>query len=301
MDLSHARAALTERLAREPILQPLVAAEVEPFGLFELADAIAVRCAASLDPDALRDEALRAHWLKRALDGEALSEPFVSGRVPYWIVSRGERIGTIAFVVLQASVPTIEISSVFVRPSFRRQGWASRVLTLLKDAAFEVGLRRVSLQVEWNNQDALQFYCAQGMWVASWKNTIELYFARDQPRWQLELVADEARFKVRGRVAAVAHNKGSYLEWSMKKTADKQLKWPLEQTAAVQLALLHWPIIRSDKLWQEQLHKGWSESGPFEGFALRILQLEREIDAKGWNLPARNPSLATWVHNLSDS
>ena len=283
---------LTELLAREPCLQPLAAADVDDYGLFELADAVAVRCAASIDPDELRDEDVRAHWTVRALQGETLSEPFIAGRAPYWIVDHDERIGTIAYAEIAATVPTIEISSVYVRPRYRRNGWASRILRTLKDAAFEVGFRRAALQVEWNNQDALRFYCAQGMWVAGWKNAIELYFAKDQARWQIEVAGDEARFKVRGRVAAVARNLDQQLEWSLRKTADKQLKQPLEQTAAVQLALLRWPIIRSDKLWQEQAHKGWSDGGSFEGFALRLRQLERHIRRRGWNLPERNPSLA---------
>jgi GNAT superfamily N-acetyltransferase len=286
-------AALVQRLGATASLQPLVAADVEAYGLFELADAVAVRCAASVDPEALRDSELRAQWTKRALEGETMSEPFVGGRSPYWIVADGERIGTIAFAALPAATPTLEISSVYVRPHMRRRGWASRVLQTIQEAAFEVGFKRTSLQVEWNNQDALHFYCAQGMWVAGWKNAIELYFAKDQPRWQLEASAGEARFKVRGRVVAVAHNQGSYLDWSFKKTADKALKQPLEQTAALQLALLQWPIIRSEKLWREQLHKGWSDGGTFEGFALRLRQLERHIRRKRWNLPSeRNPSFA---------
>jgi hypothetical protein len=131
------------------------------------------------------------------------------------------------------------------------------------------------------------------MWVAGWKSNIELYFAKDESRWHVEVHGSEARFKVKGRVAALAHNHGHRLDWVAKKTADKQLKWPLEQTAALQLALMRWPIIRSDKLWQEQVHKGWSDSGPFEGFALRLRQLERHIRRKGWNLPSeRNPSFA---------
>ena len=251
-------AALADRLTQEHELQPLAACDVEEYGLFELADAVAVRCAASVDPDALRAPEMRAQWMKRALEGEALSEPFIGGRLPYWIVDGAERIGTIAFAALPGAIPSLEISSVFVRPRFRRRGWASRILQTLRDAAFEVGFRRATLQVEWNNQDALQFYCAQGMWVAGWKNAIELYFAKDQPGWQVEVDdhANEARFRVRGRVAAVARRHGSAIDWSVKQTADKRM---LEQTAALQLALLRWPIIRSEKLWQEQLHKGWSD------------------------------------------
>jgi ribosomal protein S18 acetylase RimI-like enzyme len=282
--------ALADRLLHVPILQPLAAGDVEQYGLYELADAVAVRCAASVDPDELTDTEARAQWTKRALEGEAMSEPFVAGRLPYWIVDNGERIGTIAFAALPSHVPSLEISSVYVRPKFRRRGWASRILQTLRDAAFDVGFRRALLQVEWNNQDALQFYCTQGMWVAGWKSAIELYFAKDQPAWQIEVDENEARFKVRGRVAAVAHKQGARLDWSVKKSADKRV---LEQTAAVQLALLRWPIIRGEKLWQEQVYKGWSDDGPFEGFALRLRQMERHIRRKHWNLPPeRNPSFA---------
>jgi ribosomal protein S18 acetylase RimI-like enzyme len=288
-------AALSDRLTRELFLVPLASADVDQYGLFELADAISVRCAAHIEPDALQDPQLRERWLQRALQGEALSEPFTANRHPYWIVDDGERIGTIAFAAAPAaSAPTIEISSVYVLPKHRRKGWGSRALQTLRDAAFDCGFRRATLQVEWNNQDALRFYCAQGMWVAGWKNAIELYFSKDQPRWHVELQANEALFKVKGRVAGVALNQGHYLDWSAKKTSENPLKRPLEQTAAVQLALLPWPIIRSDKLWQEQLHKGWSDNGPFEGFALRLRQFERHIRNKTWNLPAeRNPSFAT--------
>lgn len=296
LDCEARAAALSARLEQHAFLQPLErsAKAVAQYGLFELADAVFVRCATDVDPEALQDPELHAAWTQRVLDGEILHEPFAHGRRPYWVVHEGRRIGTIAFAVEEnATARSIEISSVYVRPSHRRQGWGARILQAVKEAAFEAGFERAALHVEWNNQAALRFYCAQGMWVAHWTQAIELYFAKAEPPWQAEVKDDHARFKVKGRIVAVAHHQGATLGWNVIKTVNKQLKASLERTAALQLAVMGWPIIRSGRLWQEQVRMGFSDTGSFEGFAWRVRQLENQLRCKGWNLPAaRNPSFA---------
>jgi RimJ/RimL family protein N-acetyltransferase len=177
---------LTEQLSRETSVEPLTRdpADVESFIRVEYASWVSIRCAQHLDPDELRDPKLLEHWKTRAVDqGEHPDRLFEFGRRPYWVVNSGERVGTIGFAVKPGTMlPTIEVSSVFVRPKYRRQGWATRILRLLRDSAFEVGIKRVELGAAWGNQTALRCYLQQGMWVRSWKHSLKLYFASDKAR-----------------------------------------------------------------------------------------------------------------------
>lgn len=197
--------------------------------------------------------------------------------------------------------PTIEVSSLFVRPHFRRQGWAIRALEFLRDAAHEGGFRRVTLGTEWTNQRAVAFYLARGMYCRSWKHHIGMFFDRELPKWRVQVDGSLARFIVGDQVVGVAENRGDRLDWKLGDKVDKDFAWELEATASLQLAVMGWPIIRSDEAWQEQIEFGIAECGSFENLAFRIRQFERYHASQGWFVPRPNPSFATLVRLKSVS
>jgi RimJ/RimL family protein N-acetyltransferase len=159
-------AAVAARLASEPNLVPLSREpqDIARFADFELSNYLSGRLDEQVDPDAL-DATVRQDWIARALkddEGEALylNRPFAIARRPYWIVNGDERVivGTIAFRGAHGKRwPTLVISSVFIRPRYRRQGWMTRILDLIKNAAFPAGVERVSLDTEWSNRTGLHF------------------------------------------------------------------------------------------------------------------------------------------------
>lgn len=288
--------AIAARLTSEPYLEPLArdAESEQRFSCFDLASWIDSRLGQSVDPDALSDPAALAHWSSRALaPGESLGRHFGFGRRPYWIVHDGRCIGTIAFSLRSnGAFHEVEISSLYVRSSQRRRGWASRALLGVRDAAFELENARVQLSCDWLNQSALRFYSAQGMWVQSWKRALRLYFAPNEPRWHMQRSAARVGFVIGERVLGTAEPHGRRLAWQLAEGVERNQRWSLEATAALQLALLGWPLIRSDAQWQAQIACGFSDCGDFEGLAFQIRQFERAARRRGWIVPPPNPSFA---------
>jgi GNAT superfamily N-acetyltransferase len=292
-------AALAERLASETSLVPLTREpqDVSEFARWDLASWVAIRCGTSLEPTELEDPVVRQHWLERAIEhGEAeyLPRPFLLSRHPFWVVHEGQKIGTVGFRNLHGHQwPSIEVSSMFVHPRFRRKGWATRMLGTMRDVAFEMGFQRVQLGAQWGNTGALRFYLEQGMWVQSWKNYLKLFFAKDQPSWHVDVQGETATFKLDTRTIGVAENRGPLLSWKLGDEVNRNLQWDLEATAALQLALMGWPLIRSQKRWKRQVNQGFSDCGDFEGLAHRIRDFDRYSRENGWVVGPANPSFAT--------
>ncbi len=286
------------QLSREPWFLPLAndKDDLQRMADYDLSSLVSYRYGLDIEPDAFRaDPKLRKHWLDAALDeGEYFGHYFGFGKRPYWIVHEGERIGTTGYLVRANSCETtLEFSSVYVRPGYRRQGWASRTLRHIKNVAFEAGVDRVYLHCDWGDQSALRFYLQRGFWVQSWKRDVRLYISKGKPRLRVVAEGRQATFFVEDRVVAVADNRGHRLGWQLAETVDDELRWDVEATAAVYLALIGWPIIRSDQEWQSQIRNGITDCGDFENLAQRIRRFERHLRSQDWKAPAPNPSFAT--------
>jgi len=291
-------AKIAERLKTlGPHLVPLTkdAADLARMIDWDLSSCVTYRFGLDIDPDEMQDPEVRDHWMGCALDdGEYFGNYFDLGRRPYWIIADGERIGTTGYWVREnGHDTTLELLSVYIRPRHRRQGWASRILRRITDVAFEVGVGRVLVSCDWGNQAALRFYLAQGMWVQSWKRDIRFVIDRSAASLRLQVEGTRATFLVGDRIVGIADNRGDRLGWQLGDGIDKDLKWLLEATASVYLALMIWPIVRDDEAWQRQLHWGITDCGDFENLALRIRRFERHLRHRGWKTPLRNPSFAT--------
>lgn len=272
--------------------------DIERYACWDLATIVSSRCGVHLVPEELEDSQLFTKWAKEATEPEDrpyLRRPFALNRRPFWLMLESERIGITGFAVQPTSLRRpVEISLLYLRPQSRRLGWGSKVLNVLRDTAFDVGFERVYLGCEWTNQPALQFYLSQSMWVQSFKDYFKLFFHKGLPRWSAQIEGTTARFLLDGKIAGIAENRGDRLEWQpMEGGPHEDLSWDLEQTAALQLALLGWPLIRSDKHWQKTIDVGVSDCGDFEALAHRIRRFERYYRSKGWQLPAPNPSFVT--------
>jgi GNAT superfamily N-acetyltransferase len=268
--------------------------DVEEFARFELANWTAIRLGEDVDTAQFRDAAVRESFIKRALEPEDapyLSRPFTLGRRLYWLTCNGKRVGTIGFRVVPASQrPTIEISDLFVSPQSRNRGLGAGALKFVRDAAFEVGIECVRLETEWSAQRSLRFYLKQSMWSNGWKRGLRMVFSKDLPTWHVQVERDQARFVSGERLLGVATNKGDRLGWQLGPDVDDSLRSHLEATAALQLAVMGWPLIRDDERWQRQLKSGAGDWGDHEVLAGRIRGFERHIKRKGWLQPATNPS-----------
>ncbi|MET0388745.1 MAG: GNAT family N-acetyltransferase [Polyangiales bacterium] len=287
-------AALAARLAVSQPFEPLAPHDAEIFTDFQVASLVEIRLGTVLAPELARKE--RSQWLTLGLDeGERILGPFAHRQHPYWVTDGDTRVGTIAFSVTPGAwAPTIEVSNVYVLPSHRRQGWGGRMLGALRDLAFAQGFERVMLRPEWVNQPGLQFYCSQRMWVQNWKHSFVLYFGKSTPAWDLTVVGQQARFTIAGQVRAIAEQRGHTLDWTLMDGVERALAYDIEATCALQLAVMGWPLIRSEDKWQRQIRAGFSDGGDFEGLAFKIRNFERHIRRKRWRLPARrNPSFVT--------
>jgi hypothetical protein len=203
-------------------------------------------------------------------------------------------VGTIGFWCPVGAPSRIEVCSLYVRPKYRRQGWAGCMLSALRDVAFAVGFERTTLESEWNNQVGLKFYLSQGMWVRKWKDGIQLYFDRTMPAWTLDVAGARAEFRAEGHVLGVAHNNGDRLCWEPGDESTSALAAEVESTVALKLALMGWPLICDNNEWQALVDRGWCEGGGPTELAFRLRFYEMEIKARGWKLPMpRNPSLAS--------
>src|SRR5277367_511110 len=118
-------------LVAEGTLEPLSrnAAETRLWLDCELASLVENRFFEALDPLTLTAEG-RARWEPCATSDEPLSSPHGHDwyRIPYWIRDRGERAGTIALATSYMGAKLVTVSSLYVLPSHRRCGVATRAL-----------------------------------------------------------------------------------------------------------------------------------------------------------------------------
>jgi hypothetical protein len=155
------------------------------------------------------------------------------------------------------------------------------MLHRVKDAALATGIDLVRLECHWGNQNALRLYLAQGMWVRSWKNDIRMFVTKSSPA--LTYVTEEARctFFVDHRVVGIADNDGDRLGWQLAEGVDKLLEQRVEATAALCLALMHWPLVRRDSEGRERTSSIWD----FESLAHHIRSCEHALRSRGWIVP----------------
>lgn len=273
-------------LVAEGVLEPLSRdhAESRLWLDCELASLVENRFFEALDPLALTP-AERDRWERCATSDEPLSSPHGHDwyRIPYWIRDGGERAGTIALATSYMGARLVTVSSLYVLPSHRRRGVATRALRRAQAAvcahaagrgehASSRALSGLRVPAYWTWQSAVRFYLDLGLWVSNWKHSLVFAWRDDLPPFRVEASEREARFSVvRDGIAApliVAERDGERLGWRQVGEDPPALRGPASQTFAVALAVRGFPLLRSPEAWAQR-HAS-CDGGEPEGLAYKI-------------------------------
>lgn len=265
----------------------------------ELASFVENRFFEPLDPRAF-DAALRARWKPLALcRGEYLADPHRLDRYQraYWIVENKERVGTIALDLGLMGTGFVTVASLYLFPTHRGRGIASRVLQHARDAVCRSGSRGLRVPTWWSWQHTVRFYLNLGMWVANWKHSLVFRYVKDLPAWRIDASEQEARFcVVQGGVAEElirATREGERLGWTeLPAFQERRRRGPDSfqeaiETFALGLAVRGFPLIRSEEAWENR-HRH-AEGGDVEGLAYKI-EIFEAIDRR-YGFKLRTPRI----------
>lgn len=213
----------------------------------------------------------------------------------YWLVTGGERLGTLALQVWDWgwAGPHLGFVSLYLFPGRRRQGHAKRLLSALFLAVEQLGLSALRLETSWLWQPAVRLYLNGGFSVANWKHELSLVRWREQPmaRVRVRQAAIELLHERRDQPLITVTCDGDRLRWLDHRSAVERegganrMRW--EPTVALWLAVQGWPLICSEQAWAERLR--WMDAGMPEGLAWRIQRWEAY--ARHHGLPVRAPRI----------
>jgi GNAT superfamily N-acetyltransferase len=253
------------------------------------------------------DEATRARWEPRATSNEPLSSPHGHDwyRLPYWLIDRGERAGTIALSTSYGGLGMVTVSSLFVLPSRRRRGIAGRALQRVQATVRAHGERNLRVPTYWTWQPAVRFYLDLGLWVMNWKDSVVFAFRDDLPAWRVEEASATLRFSTGDEPVLEASREGDRLVWTELPAlaalshARAELRHRAIATFALALAVRGFPLIRSPAQWAER-HRS-ADGGEPEGLAHKIETFEAWEHECGHDVRTpRIPGLAYHAWNEGD-
>lgn len=284
--IERALAAL-ERSSVQPRFERVAARDFDVWTDHDLVALIENRLGIDADPNAT-GAAQRDAWAISATDDGRLYQPDVEYAQPYWLVSDGERVGTIALGRMPLGSTRCGVSSLYVRRDRRGRGIASAALDAVAAAMRREGLTGIRLETSWCWSSSVAFYARRGFWVGGWKRELALVACAELGHYEVRIAGDEARFSyasARGRLTTiiVAERRGDRLAWTELARPDGTERAALAAgTFAMHLALRGWPLVTSDAAWADQLHQGFSECGGPEGLAFRIREWEAVSKSRGW-------------------
>ncbi len=199
-------------------------------------------------------------------------------RTPFWLLDQGERVGTIGLTHRQLGSPFVTVSSLYVAPSRRRRGTASRALREARDAVVRAGAVGLRVPTSWTWQAAVRFYLTRRLWVRNWKHQLVFTSNSELPDWTIEIGEAEARFGIAGddsgQPLIVAARDGDRLGWrelagmGALRAVRSEVAHEAPGTFALALAVEGWPLVRSDEHWARR--RNHSDGGEPEGLAYKI-------------------------------
>jgi len=273
------------------------------WGDCDLASLAENRLADCTDPRELT-AARRNEWRRAATTEEPWPPSARRYENCYWLVDGSERVGTVALSNSLLGSTLMGLSSLYVFPTHRARGCASRALTQLRAALGLHGLG-IKLETNWSWQAAVKFYLRLGLWVHMWKRDLMFRWDPDDPPPIIELGSDALTLSVdvgESRVElARAEREGTQLVLKERDCPHDasdpitELAWHAPSTMSLWLALHGWPLIRSTEAW-EKYH--YADGGAPEALASKIVLWEAWDRAHGWQVETpRIPGLeySTWA------
>lgn len=228
----------------------------------------------------------RERWLDRLSESYEVPDPALDRAfLRYlWLLDEGERVGTMALPVSAVGRLDLPIWSLYVHPSRRGRGVASRALHATHEAARAARLRGVHLDTHWVWQRSVRFYLRQRMWVVGWKRALGFSWVHDLPRY--EILEDDERIvlAIDDRVPwLTATRSGACLVLDEDTSVSQRYGWLYAHaTLATVLATRGWPLIRSEERWRERTSS--TDIGQVEGLALKIQVFEALARHWGWDV-----------------
>lgn len=228
------------------------------------------------DPRTLGTAAIAA-WSERGLGPhDQLTDPAGGGYYDYyWLVQDDRTVGTIALNVPDFGwgQRRLTVASLYIFPELRRHGHAGAAMTALESACAELDLSGVSLSTDWVWQPTVRFYLNCGFWVQSWKHDIRMFRRPGDPRHRVRMAGERLELLVDGRPEPPlsARRNGTRLIWQEHPASEQEpiaLRHAWTETFALWLAVLGWPLIRSDAAWEQRYR--WSDCGMPEGLGYKI-------------------------------
>jgi hypothetical protein len=184
-----------------------------------------------------------------------------------------------------------------VFPDRRNRGLARRALDALREVLTEHDLG-LKLDTSWCWPRNVEYYLRLGMWLRMWKRELQFTWSPDVPPPILQVGQQRAAISIEvdgvRREIHHAERDGDRLIYEPRFEDDDRV-YNADTTFALALAIHGWPLIRSERAWNESY---WADAGPPEALAYKITIWEAWSRKHGWLVETpRIPGLEypTWA------
>lgn len=104
-----------------------------------------------------------AFMLEKFQSAEAMFDQFLAGYKYAWVIYENQRAGYFAFDM--KAQKAIFITKLYIHRDFRRKGLGKQVLDFIAKEVQVLGFTQMSLSVNKNNSDSIQFYLSYGFQI----------------------------------------------------------------------------------------------------------------------------------------
>ncbi len=279
VELALSRAGLAE------VVDPTSRADTDAWTACDLASMVEGCFDHAIEPWTLGD-AERERWLDRLGDSYEIPDPALDRaflRYLWLLDDDGARVGTMALPSSALGRVDLPIWSLYVHPSRRGRGIASRALRAAHDAARAARLQGIRVDTHWVWQRSVRFYLERRMWVVSWKRALGFSWVHDLPRYTIAEDDAQIALVVEGAPWLAATRDGDRLRLEEDEALSQRYGWIYAHaTLATVLATRGWPLIRSREHWERRAQS--SDIGQAEGLALKIQVFEALARYWGWDV-----------------
>lgn len=253
---------------------------------FDLAALAESRLGDTTDPRDV-DSDRRSHWIRHAADAKILSpaERDAYGYRCMWLLHGDRNVGTVALSDHGFRDRRVTLSSLYVLPSHRGRGIATRALRTIVHHLRDHDVA-LNLHASWVSPRAIPLYLREGLWAHSFKDDIRFTRYPDDPPPLLDVGAETARLCVehdgdRLTLCTATRHDDELVSFERPESAGDHLFIQAESTLALAIALHGWPLVRRSADWNGR----WcGDAGSPEALASHILNIEAYSRHQGWHV-----------------